>query len=111
MKTLPIHEQVIFTKTKTGRRYLTPKEAAAYLGIGFSTLGIHRMKGTGPAYIKWGRSNIRYDVESLDSWMDAHRVTPEPMETAKRRVGRPKIMSPVAVAINFKKGVRAQAEQ
>ena len=73
------------------KRYLTPQEAADYLGMGLSTLGIHRMNGTGPKYIKWG-ANVRYDVNDLDEWMDAHRVTPEPAPAPKikRPVGRPR---------------------
>ncbi len=72
------------------RRYLTPKEAADYLGIGLSTLGIHRMNGTGPAYVKWA-TNIRYSIEDLDNWMAQHRVTPTPVTSLeKRRVGRPR---------------------
>ena len=90
MKSLPIHEQVIFAKTKTGRRYLKPVEAAEYLGIGVSTLGIHRMNGTGPAFIKWGNSNVRYDIEVLDAWMAQHVVTRGPKTEEKRRVGRPR---------------------
>lgn len=75
-----------FTGTK---RYLNPREAATYLGIGHSTLSIHRMNGTGPAYIKWSPMNVRYDVLELDRWMAEHAVTPAPV-TAKRRVGRPR---------------------
>ena len=71
------------------KRYLTPIEAAEYLGVGHSTLSIHRMKGTGPVFIKWG-TNVRYDVIELDRWMAANAVTPAPRpETTKRRVGRP----------------------
>ncbi len=70
------------------KRYLNPHEAAEYLGVGHSTLSIHRMKGTGPAHIKWGM-NVRYDILELDRWMAEHAVTPAaPAE--KRRVGRPR---------------------
>jgi hypothetical protein len=67
-------------------RYLTSKRAATYLGIGYSTLTIHRMRGDGPAFIKWG-TNIRYDIGALDRWMQEHSVTPVPKPAAKR--GRP----------------------
>jgi hypothetical protein len=75
------------------RRYLTPYEAASYLGIGHSTLSIHRTKGTGPAYIKWSPMNVRYDILELDAWMAANRVTPSPRELppGKRKRGRPRI--------------------
>ena len=76
------------------KRYLNPHEAAAYLGMGHSTLSIHRMKGTGPAFIKWA-SNVRYDIVELDRWM-AERVVPRaPIAApAKRRVGRPRKQHP-----------------
>ncbi|MGB6944374.1 MAG: hypothetical protein WBE37_18375 [Bryobacteraceae bacterium] len=71
------------------KRYLDPREASDYTGIGLSTLSIHRMKGTGPKYIKWGM-NIRYDIFSLDAFMAEREVTPAAPVTAKRRVGRPR---------------------
>ncbi len=55
------------------KRYLSPLEAAKYLGIGRSTLNIHRMSDSGPPYIKWG-ANVRYDIRDLDEWMGRHRV-------------------------------------
>lgn len=70
------------------KRYLNPQEAAEYLGVGYSTLSISRMKGTGPKFIKWGQ-NIRYDILELDRWMAEREVTPAPV-TEKRRVGRPR---------------------
>lgn len=56
------------------KRYYKPKEAAAYLGMGYSTLSIHRMNNTGPLFIKFGTS-IRYDVAELDRWMAERAVT------------------------------------
>lgn len=78
------------------KRFITPPEAAEYLGCGLSTLGIHRMNGTGPKYIKWG-VNVRYDVRDLDDWMDAHRVIPEaaPPLNSKRAIGRPRKLAEV----------------
>jgi predicted DNA-binding transcriptional regulator AlpA len=70
------------------KRYLNPHQAADYLGIGHSTLSIHRMNGTGPKFIKWG-VNVRYDILELDLWMTEHAVTPARV-TEKRRVGRPR---------------------
>jgi predicted DNA-binding transcriptional regulator AlpA len=70
------------------KRFLNAHEAAEYLGVGHSTLSIHRMEGTGPAYIKWG-GNIRYDICELDRFMAALAVTPARV-TEKRRVGRPR---------------------
>jgi hypothetical protein len=71
------------------KRFLNAYEAAEYLGVGHSTLSIHRMKGTGPAYIKFG-GNVRYDICELDRFMAALTVTTAAPVTAKRRVGRPR---------------------
>jgi hypothetical protein len=70
------------------KRYLTPKEAADYRGIGYSTQTIERMNGEGPAFIRWG-SNVRYDVLEIDRWMAEKTVTPARV-TTKRPVGRPR---------------------
>jgi len=70
------------------KRYLNPHQAADYLGVGHSTLSIHRMNGTGPKFIKWGM-NVRYDIQELDRWMAERAVTPAP-RAEKRRVGRPR---------------------
>jgi hypothetical protein len=71
------------------KRYLDAHAASEYLGIGHSTLSIHRMRGTGPAFIKWGM-NVRYDILELDRWMAERVVTPAAPVTEKRRVGRPR---------------------
>lgn len=75
-------------------RYLPSKQAARYLGVGYSTLCIYRMRGDGPAYIRWGTNNIRYDVAALDQWMSEHSVVPVPKPPAKR--GRPRKRSSAA---------------
>ena len=77
------------------KRYLNPQEAADYLRVGLSTLSIHRIKGTGPNFIRWA-SNIRYDIQDLDEWMAQRRVTPQEQSAAsdhnptesKHRTGR-----------------------
>jgi len=46
---------------------LNIKQAAAYLGIGHSTLERCRTLGTGPRAIKIGRS-VRYTRAELDAW-------------------------------------------
>jgi|GEM_PF-2087819 len=83
----PVTSSGRFAGTK---RYLSPLEAAEYLGVGHSTLSIRRMQGLSPAFIKWG-TNVRYDVLELDRWMAEQTVTPAAphVETPKRRVGRP----------------------
>lgn len=82
----PVTDSPRFAGTK---RYFNAHEAAEYLGIGHSTLSIHRMNGTGPRFIKWGM-NVRYDILELDRWMAERVVTPAAPATEKRRVGRPR---------------------
>jgi hypothetical protein len=48
---------------------LKPDEAAAFLGIGVSTLAKFRIQGTGPAFRKFGRG-VRYSLEDLRRWAD-----------------------------------------
>jgi len=48
---------------------LKPDEAAAFLGVGVSTLARLRIEGTGPAFRKFGRS-VRYSREDLRRWSD-----------------------------------------
>jgi len=55
-----------------GRKYLTNKEAAAYLRMSTKTLEHLRFRGTGPKYYKAGsapRSPVRYTTEDLDAWL------------------------------------------
>lgn len=49
------------------RKYLTTPEAADYLNEAKSTLEKKRMKGTGPKFIKDGRT-VRYLVDDLDAY-------------------------------------------
>jgi excisionase family DNA binding protein len=51
----------------TSRRYLTTADAARYLAIGQQTLPKLRLRGSGPPYLKFGRS-VRYAIEDLDAW-------------------------------------------
>ena len=52
---------------------LVEQESAKYVGYSAAYLRVARRKGTGPAYIRVGRS-IRYRLEDLDAWLRAHRV-------------------------------------
>ena len=49
---------------------LTTTEAAEFLGISPSYLAKARMKGTGPRFIKFGRS-VRYRPADLDEFLRA----------------------------------------
>jgi excisionase family DNA binding protein len=51
-------------------RYLTPKQAADYLGLSPKTLEKWRAAGTeGPPFIKMGAKAVRYDMAELDLWV------------------------------------------
>lgn len=47
-------------------------EAAQYLRSSRSFLRQSRVRGTGPTFIKMGRS-VRYRLEDLDSWIDGKK--------------------------------------
>ena len=53
------------------KRVPTPA-AAAYCGLGKSTLDKLRIYGGGPIYSKIGR-RVVYDLADLDRWLVAHR--------------------------------------
>lgn len=54
------------------RKLRTP-DAAAYLGIGKSTLDKQRMTGDGPVYSKLGGKIVVYDIADLDAYAAARR--------------------------------------
>ena len=55
-------------------RLLTPKEAAAYLGLSVSWLNKWRMKGRGPVFVKFDdspRGHVRYREADLARFIEA----------------------------------------
>ena len=50
---------------------MTPRDAAAYLGVEASTLKARRSKGTGPKYYRYSSRCIRYKRADLDDWIEA----------------------------------------
>ena len=56
------------------RRMLRTHEAAAYSGMGKSTLEKLRVRGGGCPYIQVGRVVV-YDPADLDAWLASHRRT------------------------------------
>ena len=52
---------------------LMEKDAAETVAIGYSTLRKHRYEGTGPKYIRIGRS-IRYKRIDIEKWLDEHKT-------------------------------------
>ena len=51
---------------------MTTQKAAAVLGLAVPTLEKMRVRGSGPRYLKLGRS-VRYRYEDLEAWL-ADRV-------------------------------------
>ena len=65
------------TETDAGistRRYLTPQEAAAVLGVSKATLRFWRGQNEGPPAIRAGRRLWRYEERQLYQWMDRQKV-------------------------------------
>jgi hypothetical protein len=50
-----------------GSPFLSPEQAAHYLGISTRTLQEHRSGGTGPRFRRHCR-HIRYHIDDLDVW-------------------------------------------
>ncbi len=59
--------------TQIRRERLHEADTAIYIGMSRPWLRLQRMRGTGPAYIRIGRT-IRYDIRDLDAWLAQHRV-------------------------------------
>lgn len=56
------------------RRKLSTPEAAAYLGLGKSTLDKYRLTGEGPQFATCGR-RVVYDPDDLDAFINARKRT------------------------------------
>lgn len=54
------------------RSLATPAEVASWLQTTENALRLHRQRGTGPAYIKVGRS-VRYAWGDVQAWALANR--------------------------------------
>jgi hypothetical protein len=52
---------------------LTERDAAQYVSYSRAYLRLLRLKARGPHYMRVGRS-IRYRLQDLDRWLDAHVV-------------------------------------
>jgi predicted DNA-binding transcriptional regulator AlpA len=62
------------TSNADPRRKLATPEAAAYVGLGKSTLDKLRLTGGGPKFITLGR-RVVYDVADLDAWAESRKRT------------------------------------
>jgi predicted DNA-binding transcriptional regulator AlpA len=55
-------------------KWLTPKEASAFTGLGLSTLAKMRSAKIGPAFSRPLDNAVRYARSDLDAWMASKRV-------------------------------------
>lgn len=63
-------EEAAITRAKYAREgtpYLSPAQAAYYLGVAERTLQEYRSAGTGPRYRRHSR-HVRYHIDDLDVW-------------------------------------------
>ena len=63
-------------------RWLPPRPAADYINASVDTLQAWRSAGKGPPWSKVGRL-VRYRIEDLDAFLNAHRREPIVRERAK----------------------------
>lgn len=54
---------------------LSTPQLAEKLGLTPNTLEKWRLRGEGPAYLRVGESQVRYDSRDVDAWLDTRRVT------------------------------------
>jgi predicted DNA-binding transcriptional regulator AlpA len=54
------------------QKFLTTKEAANRMRLSESALEKKRVDGTGPVFVKLGKS-VRYEIAALDDWISAGR--------------------------------------
>lgn len=50
---------------------LTPRQAAACLGLTYPTLQRQRTEGTGPKFIKVGKRRVAYRASDLQAWIQS----------------------------------------
>lgn len=76
-------------------RYLSPKQAAVYLGL--SVFSIYRMierraipfvplRPSGPVDDAPSRPSVRFDIEALDAWMRKQTVKPATEHVDERTI-------------------------
>lgn len=60
-------ENMRAARARSGSPFLSPDQAAFYLGLSPRTLQEYRSAGSGPRYRRHSR-HIRYHIDDLDSW-------------------------------------------
>ena len=71
-----------------GTKYLSTREAAAWLGLSPRTLDRYRVSGEGPAFHRFG-TRVRYLAADLDGWAAARRRLSTSDEGTAGREARP----------------------
>lgn len=61
------------TKPSSTDPWLSPREAAEYLGYSVSWLRKARAERNGPGFVKSPTGSIRYRRSALDNWMESNR--------------------------------------
>ncbi|MGF7150088.1 excisionase family DNA binding protein [Sphingomonas zeicaulis] len=56
-----------------GSPFLSPEQAAHYLGVSVRTLQEHRSRGSGPPYRRHFR-HVRYHIDDIDAWSTRHEA-------------------------------------
>lgn len=54
-----------------GERHLTPEQLADRLGLSKATLAMWRVRGEGPRFLKFGRTQqarVRYPESAIEEW-------------------------------------------
>jgi predicted DNA-binding transcriptional regulator AlpA len=63
---------------------LNTQQAAAYLGIGASTLERYRCTGGGPVFMRVGDRAVRYRLVDLNAWLRPVNSTSETSRQGER---------------------------
>ena len=73
---------------ENGRKFLSTREAAEWLGLSARTLDRYRVSGDGPAFHRFG-SRVRYLAAHLEAWASARRRLSTSDDGTAGREGRP----------------------
>ena len=58
-------------------RFITPKALTARLNVTLATLYAWRKNGTGPPWVRIGKSSIRYPAAEFNAWIARNTTTNE----------------------------------
>jgi transposase len=55
------------------RKYMTTKEASAFIGVSKKTLENWRHQGRGPAFLKISHKLVKYQIDDIIQWANLFR--------------------------------------